>query len=76
MIGSYTGWVNGQALKEAPLGVTRFRIRYFNNVGNEVTNLDQIRTFEIMLEVEATTKFNDRYSNYLWQTRISPPNLW
>lgn len=67
--------VNGQQAEEAPLGVTRFRMRYFDNRGNEITDLTQICTLEVMLEVETTSRFNERYSNYLWQTRISPPNL-
>lgn len=67
--------VNNQLMREAPVGVTRFRLRYYDNRGNIETVLSDIRTIEITLEVECTTQFNDRYRNYFWQTRISPPNL-
>ena len=67
--------VNNEPLRDAALGVTRFRIRYFNKLGNITTNVTQIKSFEIILWVESTFPYDDRYSVFHWQTKISPPNL-
>ncbi len=67
--------VNNEAQRDATLGVTRFNIRYFDWLGYETTDLTQIRTFEIRINVESIAAHDDRYSSFFWQTRISPPNL-
>jgi len=55
--------------------VTDFKIRYFDAMGNETTTLADVKNFEINLTVESTIPYDDRYSEFFWQTRISPPNL-
>lgn len=59
----------------AALGVTEFNLKYLDAIGNETTNLSQIKTFDITLTVESTIPYDNRYSKFFWQTRISPPNL-
>ena len=66
---------NNQEKQDIALGVTQFKIRYFDSLGNETTDFSQIKSFEITLAVESTIASGDRYSNFYWQTRISPPNL-
>ena len=67
--------VNNEPPIDAALGVTKFHIRYLDWMGYETTDLSQIRTFEIALRVESIAPYNERYSTYFWQTRISPPNV-
>lgn len=66
---------NTQSQKDAALGVTRFRIRYFDVAGNITADASQIRTFEITLNVESIIPYENRYATFSWQTKISPPNL-
>jgi len=67
--------VNNEVQRDSPLGVTEFNLRYFDSIGNEITDVTQIRTFEVTLTVESTMPADDIYSAFYWQTRISPPNL-
>ena len=73
--------VDSEPEADAALGVTRFRIRYFKSDGSEVTNLTdmtqlaQVRTFDITLMVESTIGYDDQYSSFYWQTKITPPNI-
>lgn len=67
--------MNTQPQKDAAFGVTRFRIRYYDALGNQVVDVRQMKTFEITLNVESVAPYNNRYSTFLWQTKISPPNL-
>ena len=67
--------LNNQSQQDAALGVTEFKLRYFNSIGNETTDMTQITTFEITLTVESIAPSNNRYSTFYWQTMISPPNL-
>ncbi|MDZ7264324.1 MAG: hypothetical protein ONB16_07045 [candidate division KSB1 bacterium] len=67
--------MNTQSQKDAALGVTRFRIRYFDILGNITTNVNQMRTMEITLNLESIVPYDNRYATFSWQTKISPPNL-
>ncbi len=67
--------MNTQSQKDAALGVTRFRIRYLDALGNVTADLGLIRTLEITLYVESIAPYNNRYATFYWQTKISPPNL-
>jgi len=67
--------VNNQAQTDAALGVTRFHIRYLDQLGYTTTNLSQIRTFVITIRVESIAPYDQQYPSFYWQTRISPPNL-
>ena len=61
---------------DVPLGVTEFELKYYNwTRGEETTDLDSIRTIEVILELQNTYSIDDDYSGYAWRTSISPPNL-
>jgi len=67
--------MNNESMRDATLGVTRFRIRYFDWDGDVTTSLNQIKSCEITLRVESVVPYDTVYSAFYWQTRISPPNL-
>lgn len=67
--------VNNQEQTDAAMGVTRFHIRYLDSLGYSTVDLSQIRTFVITIRVESTVPYDDKYSSFYWQTRISPPNM-
>ena len=67
--------VSNEPQINATLGVTEFKIRYFDSLGYETTDITQMKNFDISLMVESTTPYDNRYSQFYWQTRISPPNL-
>ncbi len=81
--------VNAEAPKGSNLGVTSFRFRYFDSVGNEIglpitgNNLQKIQTIQISLIVEnvvagelvETAPINTQYSSAFWQQmRLSSRN--
>ncbi len=69
-------WVNDEPQTDAALGVTDFKLRYFDKDGNETNNIKNIRTIEITLEVESTLPDNNNeYARFFWREKISPPNL-
>ena len=67
--------VNTESQSDAALGVTDFKIRYFDVDGYESVDVSQIKTFEITLEVESTMGYDNQYARCYWQTMITPPNL-
>lgn len=67
--------VNATPMRDATMGVTRFRIRYFDWDGHITTDPSQIRSFEITLNVESAVPYDTTYSTFYWQTKICPPNL-
>lgn len=67
--------VNNEAMRDATLGVTRFRIRYFDWLGNITTDPKLIRNLEVTLRVESIVPYDTVYSAFHWQTKITPPNL-
>jgi len=67
--------MNNEPMRDAALGVTRFRIRYFDWDGHTTTDVTQMRSFEITLRVESVVPYDTVYSAFYWQTKICPPNL-
>jgi hypothetical protein len=81
--------VNGETPKGSNLGVTSFRFRYFDSMGNEIglpitgNDLQRIQTIQISLIVEnvvagelvETAPINTQYSSAFWQQmRLSSRN--
>lgn len=81
--------VNGETPNGSNLGVTSFRFRYFDSMGNEIglpitgNNLQRIQTIQISLIVEnvvagelvETAPINTQYSSAFWQQmRLSSRN--
>ena len=71
--------VNNGPQVDIGLGVTDFKLRYFDATGYVTTNPGDIDCIEIQLTVESIISciVNDStyYARNYWQTRISPPNL-
>jgi hypothetical protein len=74
--------VNGEPDIDAALGVTGFRLRYFDANGNSLvypiasTNFANIQTIEVTLQLDSTLPDQDeQYSHFIWQERITPNNL-
>jgi hypothetical protein len=72
--------VNSQTPGGSNLGVTEFRLKYFNALGNElgfpITNPGQIYTMEININIESTIAYNNEYSSVYWrQIRLAARNL-
>lgn len=68
--------VNGEQNAGDAIGVTDFKLKYFNSLGNETTILREIKTIEVTLEMESTTPDdNGDYTSFFWREKVSPPNL-
>ncbi|MFQ5707794.1 MAG: hypothetical protein ACE5HO_10115 [bacterium] len=68
-------WSNGGPQVGVALGVTDFRLKYFDEAGNETSNVKQIKTIEITLELESTIPYNGQSSHFFWREKITPLNL-
>ena len=66
--------VNGMSRKIA-LGVVRFWLAGYTELGQKTTTLQNIRTIEVALEVEATDPIGDAYNRAIRRARISPVAL-
>lgn len=66
---------NTEPWVDAALGVTDFKLKYFDIDGNETQNLMKIKTIEIYLELESTVPYDGEYSRFAWRERLTPPNL-
>ncbi|PKL87879.1 MAG: hypothetical protein CVV23_13025 [Ignavibacteriae bacterium HGW-Ignavibacteriae-2] len=72
--------VNSESAIGANLGVTQFRLTYFNALGNTInfpiTVPGEIHTMQIDLKVENTSGYNREYSGAFWrQIRLAARNL-
>ncbi|MBM4171112.1 MAG: hypothetical protein FJ214_04495 [Ignavibacteria bacterium] len=72
--------INSQTPGGSNLGVTRFRLKYFNALGAElsfpITNPGQIYTMEININIESTIAYNNEFSTIYWrQIRLAARNL-
>jgi hypothetical protein len=68
-------YINGKPQVGAALGVTSFKLKYFDINGFEANELKKITTIEVTLEVESTIPYNGEYSRFLWRKKITPPNV-
>jgi len=67
--------VNGATQVNAAIGVTDFRLKYFDLNGNQTNDAAQIKTIEMTLEMESTTPYDGKYAHFFWRKKITPPNL-
>ena len=73
--------VNGQYHAGYSLGLTRFRLQYYNKQGTELTtpvvsdSLPRIRSIRITYQIESREPFKNEYSKFMYVTRITPKNL-
>jgi hypothetical protein len=66
--------VNGSS-EEHSVGLTDFEVKYYDKLGNETTDPDLIKTFEVNLEVESPYVYDGQHPTLVWRGRFTPPNL-
>jgi hypothetical protein len=57
------------------LGLTDFKLRYFDNTGNPTLTTTAIKSIEISLRVESPFPIDENYAQCTWKTRLYPINL-
>ncbi|MDW7679288.1 MAG: hypothetical protein SCK70_01890 [bacterium] len=73
--------LNSQNSTSVALGITRFRLRYYNYFGTELPtpvvadSLSKIREIEVSLTLESVEGMKETYSTSKYHTRITPKNL-
>lgn len=72
--------INSQPAKGSNLGVTTFKITYYNALGDKIDFPilvpGEIYTMEIDVKVENTAAYNQQYSNAFWrQIRLAARNI-
>ena len=74
-------WSNSEPEIDAALGVTNFKLVFFDASGDTTENQTEIRTIEVTLELEGTEPYYDkvtnepRYAQFYWREKITPMNL-
>lgn len=69
-------WSNSDPQLGDAVGVTDFRLKYFDKEGNQTLDLTRIKTIEITLEFESThPSANGKYSGFFWREKVTPMNL-
>ncbi|MFQ5628728.1 MAG: hypothetical protein ACE5I1_08205 [bacterium] len=58
------------------VGLTDFKITYYDNLGSETTDLTAIRVLEFELAVESTINYDNTYPRIVWHGKIAPLNLY
>jgi len=66
--------VSGQ-LTSGSLGLTGFRLRYFDNSGNPTWTPSDVKAVEVFIQVESPFAVDSTYIQSNWQTVIHPLNL-
>ena len=64
-----------QGVQSIHLGITYFRLWYFDNQGFPTTNLDQINSIKVAFNVESTAPYDTIYTGAYWERIIKPKNL-
>ena len=73
--------VNGSAPKSSNVGITRFKLSYFDSFGNEITKMPvsptgKIQKIQIDLQVENAEAIDSTYTVSYWrQIKLSAKNL-
>ncbi len=72
--------INSDPPKSSNLGVTQFRLNYFNSSGTQlafpISDPSQIITMEINVRIENVEAYNQEYANVYWrQIRLAARNL-
>ena len=72
--------INSEIPKEANLGVTEFKITYYNTLGHQlsfpVASPEEVYTLQIDVMVENPVAYDNKYSNAFWrQIRLAARNI-
>jgi hypothetical protein len=57
------------------LGLTLFRLRYYDSSGNSTWTASAVKGLEVALQVESPFPVDTTYARAFWRTRIFPKNL-
>ncbi len=66
---------NNEPQVDAALGTTDFKLKYYDENGNETTVLTDIKTIEVTLELESTLPYDEEFSTFYWRKKITPQSL-
>ena len=61
--------------QDLAMGVSRFDLKYMDWHGYETTDLKQIKTIYVIVEVQSLAGYDDEYHTLFWHKMISPPNI-
>jgi hypothetical protein len=72
--------VNGGAAQRINLGITRFRMKYYDVndaliAQNPVQNPSRIRAIRLAINMESTSPYDTTYAGSTWERTITPKNL-
>lgn len=72
--------VNGGAAQTINLGITRFRMAYYNRADsliaeNPVKLPSRIRSIRLAINMESTSPYDTTYAGTTWERTITPKNL-
>jgi len=72
--------LNSDSPKSANLGITEFKLTYYNALGNQISfpiaQPGEIFTMQIDIVVENTAAYDEQYSSAFWrQIRLAARNL-
>lgn len=67
--------VNGGQAADIAVGLTDFKLKYYDQSGNETTVAADIRTIRIQMSFESTTIYDSQYARLSWEGKITPINL-
>jgi hypothetical protein len=72
--------VNGAGAQTINLGITRFRMAYYNGADsliaeNPIKSPSQIRSIRLAINIESTSPYDTTYAGTTWERSITPKNL-
>ena len=67
--------VNGQNTRGSLLGLTGFKLAYFDSTGAATSVLNDIREIEIFLTVESPVTLDDYYPTVFIRKKVKPKNI-
>lgn len=72
--------VNGAPAQRINLGITRFRLAYYDRADqlitdNPVKSPSRIRSIRLAINIESTSPYDAKYAGTTWERTITPKNL-
>ena len=67
--------LNTQPAQSINLGITRFRLWYYNLKGSPADSTYKIRSVKVVLRAESISPYDTTYSGAYWERIIKPQNL-
>ncbi len=66
---------NGKTVRLTPNAITRFKVWYYNASGAMTTDVRQIRTTRIAMNMECKISYDNQTAGEYWERVIKPQNL-